>query len=240
MPSVLDIAYAIFFAVGVAGVAAVYFDRQLKRRIGAGVPNARLNAYKRSIAVQWALALGAVLLWRRTGRAWHGLGLVPPGNWRLWVGLGAMVLVASFVVRQNLHVRRLKPEGIAQLQKQLANVEMILPHNEREYWFMLLSCTAGCCEELLYRGFLTWVIAAYTGIAAAVVIVSVCFGLAHAYQGRKGIIRTAGVAFIMSGIVLASGWLIPAMVVHALVDIAGGVLGFRLIRHRPAAAIATA
>jgi hypothetical protein len=235
MPSPLDIAYAVFFAVGVAGLAGVYFDRQLKRRIAAGVPNARLDAYRRAVVVQWLLAAGALVLWRRAARPWNVLGLLPPSGWRLWVGAGLIVLVAALVVRQNLGVQRLTPDRIKQLRDQIANLEMVLPHSEREFrWFMLLSCTAGACEELLYRGFLTWVIASYAGIVVAIVIVSVSFGLAHAYQGRSGIVRTGAVAFIMSGIVLAGGWLIPAMVIHALVDVASGVVGYRLLSHPPA------
>ena len=77
------------------------------------------------------------------------------------------------------------------------------------------------------------VVAAYTGVWIAVVIVSACFGGAHAYQGAKGAVKAAAVGAVMSGIVLASGWLIPAMVVHALMDIAGGVIAFRLNRREP-------
>lgn len=231
MPSKLDVAFGIFYAVGIAGVAAVYFDRRLKRAIAAGARNARLNAYRRATFVQWTLAITTIILWSREHRSWPTLGFVPPDDWRLAAGLGVMVGVGAVVLRQNMVVSRLKPERIEQLRRQVADVEMILPHDEREYrWFMLLSCTAGICEELLYRGFLTWVVAAYTGLVAAVIIVSVCFGAAHAYQGAKGMVKTGIVALIMSGIVLLSGWLIPAMVTHALVDIAGGVVGFAVIR----------
>lgn len=234
MPSMFDIAYAVFFAVGVLGLAGFYFERWLKGRMAAGVPSAQLTWCRSVVAVLWALAIATILLWQRAGRPWTVLGLVPPNDWRLWVGLALMALVAGLVVRQNVRVQRLTPERIERLRQKIASVELFLPHDEREYrWFMLLSCTAGCCEELLYRGFLTWVVASYAGVAAAVVIVSVAFGAAHAYQGAKGIVRAGAGAVIFSGIVLASGWLIPAMVIHALVDISGGVLGFRLVRRDP-------
>jgi membrane protease YdiL (CAAX protease family) len=241
MPTSLDVAFAIFYAVGVTGVAALYFDRRLKRQIAAGVPNARLNAYRRATIVQWALAIATISIWSRERRPWRTLGFVPPDGWRLWFGLALMVVIALLVVRQNHRVRRLAPERADQLRSRMGSVEMILPRDAREFrWFMGLSCTAGFCEELLYRGFLTWLIAAYAGIVAAVIVVSLCFGLAHAYQGAKGMLRTGLVAFIMSGIVLASGWLIPAMVIHALVDVAGGVLGFELVGRRPAPVITPA
>ncbi|HXT17125.1 MAG TPA: CPBP family intramembrane glutamic endopeptidase [Gemmatimonadaceae bacterium] len=241
MPNLLDVAFALFFAVGVAGAAVLYFDRELKRRIAAGVPNARLNAYRRATAVQWALAAAAIVIWSRARRPWRDLGLVPPNDWRVYLGVGVMLGVGMLVVRQNRAVYRAKPERLDELAKQIGNVEMILPHNAREFrWFMVLSCTAGVCEELLYRGFLTWLLVAYVGLPAAIVLVAVVFGVAHAYQGPRGMIKTGVVSLIMSLIVLGSGWLIPAMVIHALVDISGGVLGFAVLR-RPGAvpAIAT-
>jgi membrane protease YdiL (CAAX protease family) len=234
MPTPLDIAFGIFYAVGIAGIAGLYFDRRLKRAIAGGRPNARLNAYRRATAVQWALAIITVVLWMNERRAWRVLGLVPPSDWRLVVGVAIVVVVVVLVTRQNSAVRRLETDKLQQLEKQIANIELILPHDEREYrWFMLLSCTAGVCEELLYRGFLTWLVAAYTGLPLAIIVVSVCFGAAHAYQGVKGVVKTGVVALVMSGIVLVSGWLVPAMIVHALVDVAGGAVGFVVIRRRP-------
>lgn len=234
MPTALDIAFALLFAIGIAGAAAVFFDRQLKRRIGAGVPNARLNAFRRATITQWALAAATIALWWRDGRPWRTLGLVPVMDCRLYVGLSIALGTLVFVVRQNRAVRRLAPERLEELAPRLRGVEMILPRSANEYrWFMILSITAGVCEELLYRGFLTWLIAAYVGLIAAIVLVSIAFGLAHAYQGRAGMVKTGGVALVMSGIVVVGGWLVPAMVVHALIDVAGGVAGHAVLT-RPA------
>ncbi len=52
--------------------------------------------------------------------------------------------------------------------KAAAFVEYLLPHSRDELrWFTALSVTAGVCEELLYRGFLFWVLKAYVGVARA-------------------------------------------------------------------------
>ena len=236
MPTALDIAFALLFAVGIAGAAGAYFDRRLKQRIAAGVPNARLSAYRRAAAMQWALAAATIILWWREGRSWRVLGLVPTMDWRFYAGLLIAGVVLGLVLRQNRAVRRATPERLEGLAPQLASVDMIVPRTTDEYRsFMMLSVTAGVCEELLYRGFLTWLVAAYVGLIAAIVLVSIAFGLAHAYQGRKGIVKTGAVALVMSGIVVASGWLVPAMVVHGLLDAAGGVVGYAVLtRPRPA------
>jgi len=230
MPTALDIAFALLFAVGIAGAAGVYFDRRLKRRIAAGVPNARLNAYQRATAVQWALAAAAIALWRREGRPWRALGLVPAMDWRLYLGLVVALVTLALVLRQNRAVRRLTAERLERLVPRLQSVDIIVPRDATEFrWFMLLSVTAGVCEELLYRGFLTWLVGAYLGLVAAILLVSAAFGLAHAYQGRNGIVKMGAVALVMSGIVVISGWLVPAMLIHALLDISGGVVGYAVM-----------
>ena len=99
-----------------------------------------------------------------------------------------------------------------------------------EIWFLLLSVTAGFCEELLFRGYLVWFFAPWIGYTAAMVLAVALFGIGHAYQGRKGATRAtlAGAAFgIMA---LASGSVIPGMIVHALIDIGSGIVGYLLLR----------
>jgi membrane protease YdiL (CAAX protease family) len=131
-------------------------------------------------------------------------------------------------------ISRLTAESQQKLRGRLAGVAAILPHNESEYrWFVVVSLTAGVCEELLYRGFLTWVLGAYIGVPAALLLVAVGFGLAHAYQGRRGILKTAGVGLVLGAVVLATGWLGPAMITHALVDLVAGVLGFKVLAEEP-------
>lgn len=230
MPTPLDIGFAILVAVVLALLNAFYLDPRFKRQVARGVPAARRTAYQRSVAAQWIVAATAIALWAREGRAWRVLGLAPPAGWRLVAGLALAAAVAAFVVRQNAAVRRRSGDQLDQLRTKLGAMEFMLPRTVAEYrWFIALSLTAGVCEELLYRGFLTWLVASYVPLAAAIVVVSAAFGLQHAYQGRSGIFKTGIVALAMSGIVVLSGWLIPAMVVHALIDVSGGVLGFNVL-----------
>lgn len=231
VPSPLDIAFAVLFAVVFAGVDSWYYDRRFKPRVAAGVQNARRNAYWRTFGGLWVLAALAVLLWARERREWSGLGLVPPHWWRLLVGAVMVGLVLVLVLRQNAAVRRLSDEQRARLVKRVAGLEYMIPRTPQEYrWFVVLSWTAGICEELLYRGFLTWLFASYLGGLAAILIVAALFGLAHAYQGGRGIIKTGIVGLVMGLVVLSSGWLVPAMVIHALIDVAGGTAGFVALR----------
>jgi membrane protease YdiL (CAAX protease family) len=58
----------------------------------------------------------------------------------------------------------------------------------------------------------------------------VLFGLAHAYQGAKGIVTTGIVGSLLTLVVLIFGSLWPAIVLHALLDIQQGVVAWLVLR----------
>jgi len=234
MPTPLDVGFAIVFAVLFAVLSAVYFDPRDRERVAKGAPAARRNMYRRTMIGEWGLAVLAVLLWAREGRSWALLGLQPPTDWRLIIGLALVLVTAALALRQAASIRRSSDDRLDKLRPKLAGHELIVPQTLTEYrWFVALSITAGICEELLYRGFLTWLLASYMPVVVAIIVVSVTFGLAHAYLGRRGIINAGVVGLFMSLIVLASGWLIPAMVIHALIDVSSAIVGYRVLG-RPA------
>lgn len=227
----LDVVFAVFFAVVLVAFEAIYYERRFKRREAEGFVDARRNAYRLTLTGLWLTSGAAVWLWAVQRRPWHALGLVPPSDWRLQVGIGLAAVTVALVLRQNAVIRGRSPERLAASRPKLAGVDFFVPHSAREYrWFLGLSWTAGVCEELLYRGYLTWLVASYAGTAVAVVLVSVAFACAHAYQGPKGMARVGVTALVFSGIVLLGGWLVPAMIIHALVDIAGGYAGYAILR----------
>jgi uncharacterized protein len=226
MPTPFDLSFAILGFIAVT-CGAAYFNRGFTRRMAEGDPDARRNWYRGTMVGEWALAALAIAAWHAERRPWSALGLVPPTGWRLYVGAGLAVVVAALLLRQTAKFRSLAPDRLERLVPKFAGVELVVPHSVREYqWFMAVSWTAGVCEELLYRGFLTWVVAAYMGTAAALLIVSLAFGLGHAYQGRSGVVKTGVVGLLLGCIVLLSGWLIPAIIIHALIDLSSGVAGF--------------
>jgi CAAX protease family protein len=237
MPTSLDIAFAIVFPILIVAVEVLYFNKRLKARIAAGVPNARRSAYRYVVIGEWGITAAALLLWARAHRPWDTLGLVPPQDWRLVPGILITALIVAVTIRQFRAVRRLGVERRTALRGRLGAVEFFMPHTPAEHrWWLPLSLTAGFCEELLYRGFLTWLVASYVGLPAAIGVVVVAFGLGHASQGRSGVIKTGLVGLVMSIIVVLTGWLVPAMIVHALLDIGAGQLGFAIYYDRPAPA----
>ena len=240
MPAPLDLAFAALFTLVITTFDTIYFVPRFKAAVAAGVPGARLHAYRRTVIGQWAFAAAAILLWAHSGRPWSELGVVPPTNGRMLASAIIIGLIVGLAAQQVRAIGRTTPERRQAIRSKLAYVEYLLPHSRDELrWFSALSITAGVCEELLYRGFLLWLLKAYVGVAAAAVIGVVLFGALHIYQGRSGALKAGAAGLVMTIIVLLTGWLFPAMVVHALVDLSSGVLGFAVLNPEPETPAAT-
>jgi hypothetical protein len=77
----------------------------------------------------------------------------------------------------------------------------------------------------MFRGFLISYLGHYVGVAGAVLLSSLLFGMAHAYQGLSGAIRTMIAGLINALLYWFSGTLWLPMILHAAIDIHGGTLG---------------
>jgi membrane protease YdiL (CAAX protease family) len=101
-----------------------------------------------------------------------------------------------------------------------------VPHtpDELRLW-TALSVTAGICEEILFRGYLTALVASWIGPLAGVAVACLMFGFAHLYLGARGAARAAVMGAVMAGVVALTGSLWVAMILHAAVDLHSGALG---------------
>jgi membrane protease YdiL (CAAX protease family) len=207
----------------------LYTFRRLVAAVRAGEPDAKVRTYRMTIVLQLTLAATLVIGWYIGGRPWAALGLGRSSPWGAIAGAACVAVGLAFVAAQQRAIRRLSAAQLERLSARMSDLSPLLPTTAPELrWFSTVSVTAGICEEMLYRGFVLWYLTPLTGIAGAVVAGSVLFGLAHAYQGRSGAIKTAIVGAVMAGFYLASGTLWASMIVHAAIDLSGGTLGRRL------------
>jgi len=97
----------------------------------------------------------------------------------------------------------------------------LIPLNRREALLtLLLSLNAGFSEELFFRLALPLLLFQVTGsLAAALAISMLCFGLAHAHYGWKGVLATMAAGALLTLYYLHHGSLLRVMVVHAVIDI---------------------
>ena len=224
--------HLLFLVLAVVSPAADYFwlYPRLIRQTRAGVPGARRRAYTTSILMQWMLTLCVSVLWVQRRRPWSALWLGETSASRLAAGLA---LAAAFIGVLLLQRRTVlaHPEHLDKVRHQLAAASALLPHTPEEHtWFMLLSITAGICEEFLFRGFVLWYVRVSTGLLLAAAFSTILFGTAHLYLSRRDALRAGIVGAIMAAIVIATRCLLPAMVLHAAVDINSGDLAFHALR----------
>lgn len=122
------------------------------------------------------------------------------------------------------------------------DIEPMLPRNLRERIAVVPLClNAGFSEELFFRLALPLLAAEVTGSAAfGFALAVLAFGLAHAYQGWKGIVATTLLGALFAIQYLAGIALLWLMAVHALIDLLGLIvrpmLADRFASRRPAAA----
>lgn len=226
MPAVLDLIYVALFAV-----AWPFYDyfidwRTFQRWLREKPLRARVHEYWRIICQQWLIVAVGIVLWQQAGRPWSALGLQVPDGLRLWALVGTVALLAALYVYQAATLAR-GLRARAHVRERLAKTSLaeILPHTTEEFvWFVIVSLTAGVCEEFLFRGYFIWALAPWLGWWGAAALGVPIFGLMHAYQGRSGVIRTAIMGAVMTIVVALIHSIIPAMALHALVDIGSGLV----------------
>jgi membrane protease YdiL (CAAX protease family) len=117
------------------------------------------------------------------------------------------------------------PEHAARLLRQIKLKEM-LPHTEleRRLW-LLVSISAGVCEEIVFRGFMPWyfleigsIFRLQISFLLALAFSTLIFALIHSYQGWRGIVFAGVIGVICAFIYFITDSLLLAMVYHVLID----------------------
>ena len=105
------------------------------------------------------------------------------------------------------------------------NIRNLLPHTlaEKCVW-VLVSLTAGICEELMTRGYLQRQLhALLKNGPAAVLAQGIIFGAGHAYQGWKYMVIIAVLGAMLGWLALWRRSLLPGMIFHFIQDVLGGL-----------------
>ncbi len=202
---------------------------RLRRATAAGVAGARERGYFFTLATAWGLTACVIALWLAFGRPFDFLRL-GIGHPR-WTAIG-LALVALYVVFAWVQRRAILGHADVEqiVRRQLGRADALMPHTPREYrLFQFVAITAGICEEVLYRGFVLWYFTVWTALVPAAIISSVLFGLAHTYIGIPHVIRTMIVGGVFVLLVIGTGSIWPAVVLHAAIDLYSGDLGYRVL-----------
>lgn len=216
---ILDGLFLLLLFVGLPLVSAAQL------RMLDEVVDHRSAVYLSSIASILLLGSAALVLGvPRFGAA--GMGLVPPPPGRMVLAVLALLGVAAALLGLFRAIGR-----ILSLEESPV-LRRLLPVTPREKRiFVGLSFAAGTGEELAYRAYAVRALSAL-GLSPWVALALSCvpFALVHVYHGRIGLVRTYALGWALGASFLLTGSLWPAMIAHALVDLAGGLLlGDRLL-----------
>jgi membrane protease YdiL (CAAX protease family) len=192
----------------------------------------RTIAYAGNIALLWTLTFAVVALWLLTGRQWGLLFLGRVVWWRLAIGFVPFFALLWLALR-NRRIAKANPKALAPFEQGLKPIEWMMPLTAMHMrWWTAVSITAGITEEVLIRGFLVALIAYFTGLAPAVIVAAMIFGMGHAYQQWKNAIPTGLYGLGLNIIVLISGSLVPAMAIHIAQDYFTGELAYFALKGR--------
>ena len=179
----------------------------------------RIMLYEKTILFQWltlALVLAGVWL--------HGLPLrtILGERWssarQLFrdIGLGLGFLFVSTIITSILG-----PHGNASGGGPDQAIKFLLPQGGAEIaLWVVLSLTAGICEEAIYRGYLQRQFMAFSrSVPVGIILAALAFGASHAYQGLGRASVIALMAVLAGSVAYWSRSVRPGMIAHALQDL---------------------
>jgi len=197
---------------------------------GHATGRARTTLYLLSIAFEFVL-LGYVWL---LGLRLEGKKLreIIGGDWSkienvaidcaMAVGFWIVVIAYLLASQHFLHVDK----------SAMSRLQAILPQDLRDLaLWVLLACSAGFCEETVFRGYLQRQMLAATGNRwAAALLQAIVFGWVHIYQGWKQAIVIGGYGALFGLLAVIRGNLRPGILQHAGQDTISGAVFFLLKR----------
>lgn len=188
----------------------------------------KLMAYGITIIVAWSLTAVAVsLVGLRTLLEYHSalsdwLPIASITGPLLGIFVALYMFAALSPLLRGAASAQFRSAYTRTFRRHAKNFPALLPNALSERTgFLLVSITAGICEEILFRGFLIQFfthLAMTLPVIVALLAASLSFGLGHIYQGWKGVLGTTigGLAFGL--LFLLTGSLLPGMILHILID----------------------
>ena len=224
MQEVIFLSLIVIFVV----VNAVLEARELKKQHRNPITEMEkcLN-YLEAISLLLVAVIAVFIMCLIGGISFHEIGFRKISfNYDFWFTAVTLTLSGLFFAFQLYQLIALLTNAKSAQTKQIdSDLSRMLPRTTKEKWlFSFLALSAGVCEEIIFRGFLLFLIMAIfpdIPIYFVVFIPIVIFAVGHLYQGWQGIIGTALLAAIFICLYLVTDSLILPMLLHFLNDFIG-------------------
>ena len=190
------------------------------KRLRAGTVT-RMRMYRLTLVQEWFLVGLAMAIFLADRVPLRNIGLVI-GHYSALSGafgglvsgliFGVFVTIALSILSARRKIRTISMRHPIRI----GNFDFLLPSNRSEHWtFAWVAITAGICEKLLFRVLVIYVLQhQFPSLSweMIVAITALIFGMAHLYQGWRGIVGTGILGAVF------------AILIHILLDMRGLVL----------------
>jgi uncharacterized protein len=182
------------------------------------------DIYFKNGLLLWIGALLVTASWKVNGRDYLQLGLQAPVINKI-VLLNVILLIVIYIGDTVYNIFEYKKSEVLD-----PKMSAILPVNWKEYLqFSFLAISAGVCEEVIYRGFLTNYLTfslPYDGlnIPLAILIPACIFAVSHIYQGWFNVVKIFSISILFGNIFVYSKSLLIVIIIHILVDLFSGLV----------------
>ncbi len=227
--------HLLFFLFGVAFPwQAIFRTQPAMSKVSHWDTSMRRSLYISNSISLWVMALAVLFVWLLLGRPWAALGLRWPEteSWDLgWIGSAIFSLAYGLDVWWETR----NPSALAETRIRWRKFTPFMPKNKEEVrLFYIVAFSAGVCEEIVFRGFFIYYFTQwFAGNAwaswAAIVIPSLIFAISHYYQGWKAMFKIALLSLVFGWILIVTKSLLIPILLHFLVDVAGGHMSLRLM-----------
>lgn len=201
----------------------------------ANLPDIRLHQYNEAMVPLWMLTGAIALVWALEGRNWADLGFRFDGTTEQWVAMGvAGAIGAAFLVQLiMMHLSDTRREAYAQDAQGAGAAFKFMPRTGAEYRrFLGLGVTAGITEEIIFRGFMIWVLGTFMPMWIAGIVALVVFVVLHFYQGVRQLPMVTIAGAVLTALYVGSGSIYPAIIAHILVDVINGSVWWTAMKDR--------
>jgi membrane protease YdiL (CAAX protease family) len=146
-------------------------------------------------------------------------------NWQniLSFTLLLFAVVYLVVLSRTIKVNEKLKSEVAQKFQPFLNL-MPVTKSQMLIFTLILSVSAGICEELIFRAYLYSLLDTYMGITGAIILSSIVFGFWHIYLGWQEALRTSIMGGIFCGIYIFTGNIIIPIILHIFIDIYSGLI----------------
>lgn len=224
LPSLLLLAYVFVFLPFLVLRSAARIRAARATADPAAVLPSRTSMWVGTLLMQ-CLALALAL---NAGRSfgYRPFALDPDAGTGHTLAVTSAALGVCFVLRGIAD--RLHDEG----ERRHMTVYLIAPRRAREWVLATVTVlVTAVSEEVVYRGVGTAIVAhAFGSLPVGVGLLALAFTVAHWTQGGKSMAVILAIALTMHALVIVTGSLVPAMIVHGVYDLVAGALIARKAR----------